>query len=126
MTNPFEISHMGRNTQLNTLVQSIATNITEIEDYNSAILNFRLNDDLLRYCKKPNWALKLTKIKNNIVTELIKLNTQYKSNSNDRNLTSYLTTLINKESEVSMLKETISKNYPFCITFKDVFDKTKK
>ena len=110
--------------EVDRLIKSIKTNIDEIEGTTSVIFDFQLFDELLIYFEETNFALELTKRTKNPLKELKILEKQY--HNNYINLTTYLTTLRNIESRMLVLKRTIRKNHPLCITFDMVFDESKK
>ena len=127
MANPFEIRLRRieqQEEEVDRLIKSIKTNIDEIEGTTSVIIDFQLIDELLIYFEETNFALELTKRTRRPLKVLEKLKTQYQSNY--INLTTYLTTLRNIESRMRVLKRTIHKNHPLCITFDMVFDESKK
>jgi len=105
------------------LIKSITTNTTEIEDKNSNILDFELDHDLLQHFQQKFHGVNLTKITSKIARELLQFENQYELN--DINLTIYLIRLRETNTRLVELKEIISKNYPFCITFKKIFDESK-
>jgi len=105
------------------LIKSITTNITKIEEKTYDILDFELNHDILLHFQEKFHGVNLTKITSKIARELLQSKNEYELNN--INLTIYLIRLRDIETRLVRLKEIISKNYPFCITFKNIFDESK-